>query len=154
VTTGPWEVRRVSTVDKTRGLIYFTSTERHPTESHPFTVSLITGKKKAIAQTTKAGYYDISVSTANQHFVLSYTGPNTPYSQLYSVNATDKPIRTIQSGEGLSRILQQYKLPNITYFDLPHPSGYNLSAKLVLPPNFSPEKKYPVLFTPYSGPGS
>jgi dipeptidyl-peptidase-4 len=154
LTKGEWEVRRVSAIDKKTGLIFFTSTERHPTESHPFTVSFFTDEKKPVAQTRQAGYYDISVAPGNQHYVLSYTGPNIPYSQLYSLNSTDTPIRTIQSGEGLKKILQQYSLPNVTYMDLPHPSGYNLSAKLVLPPNFSPEKKYPVLFTPYGGPGS
>jgi dipeptidyl-peptidase-4 len=154
LTKGEWEVRKVSSVDKKRGVVYFTSTERHPTESHPYSVSLITGKKEPISQARQSGFYEISVSPSNQHLLLAYTGPNIPYSQLYSLNSTDMPIRTIQSGEGLTQILQQFKLPNITYFDLPHPSGYNLSAKLVLPPNFSSQKKYPVLFTPYGGPGS
>lgn len=154
LTSGDWEVRGVSSVDKARGLIFFTSTERHPTESHPYSMSLVTGEKKAVGQTRKSGFYEISVSPRDEHLVLSYTGPNVPYTQLYSLNSTNTPIRTIQSGEDLTKILRQYKLPNITYLDLPHPSGYNLSAKLVLPPDFSPDKKYPVLFTPYGGPGS
>jgi dipeptidyl-peptidase-4 len=154
LTKGEWEVRSVSSVDKSRGLIYFTSTERHPTESHPYSVSLSTGKKEPIVQARQSGFYEISVSPSNQHLVLAYTGPNIPYSQLYSLNSTNIPIRTIQSGEGLAKVLQQFKLPNVTYSDLRHPSGFNLSAKLVLPPNFSPQKKYPVLFTPYGGPGS
>jgi dipeptidyl aminopeptidase/acylaminoacyl peptidase len=50
--------------------------------------------------------------------------------------------------------LEAYKLPNITYPELQHPDGYSLNAMLRLPANFSPEKKYPVLLTPYGGPGA
>ncbi|KAF2427772.1 hypothetical protein EJ08DRAFT_680745 [Tothia fuscella] len=154
LTKGEWEVRRISSVDVQRGLVYFTSTERHPTESHPFSVSFFTGEKKEVAQARLPGFYEISVSSRNQHMLLLYTGPNVPYSQLYSLNSTDTPIRTIDSGDGMKKILQQVKLPRISYIDLLHPSGYNLSAKMIFPPNFSTSKKFPVLFTPYGGPNS
>ncbi|KAJ4368428.1 Dipeptidyl peptidase 4 [Neocucurbitaria cava] len=153
LTSGEWEVISVPKVDYKRGLVYYTSTEHHSAESHIYSVSLQTGEKKALVDDSVTAFWTGSFSSGGSYYVLRYAGPDVPYQELYSINSTT-PIRTIVNNTALYETLQEYALPNITYLDLDHPSGYTLDAMLRLPPNFDPSKKYPLLLIPYGGPNA
>ncbi|KAH6624134.1 dipeptidyl peptidase IV N-terminal region-domain-containing protein [Chaetomium sp. MPI-SDFR-AT-0129] len=164
LTSGPWEVASILKVDTTRGLVYYTSTEHHPTERHLYSVSYTTGLNTPLVDPTIPAVWSASFSAAAGYYILTYSGPDVPYQELYSISSSSsspskaKPqlIRTITSNAALHSTLQSYRLPRITYLDLPHPSGYNLSAMLRLPASFTPHpsRPYPVLLTPYGGPGA
>jgi dipeptidyl-peptidase 4 len=157
LTSGQWEIRNINSVDKKSGMIFYTSSEHHPTESHIYSVSLITGQKKPLTNPTEAAHWEASFSSNAEYVVLSYLGPNVPYQELYLTNATGpnaQPIRVLEDNAALVTRLKQFALPKTQYMDLAHPSGVKLSAVLRLPPNFAEDKKYPVLLTPYGGPGS
>ncbi|KAF1992729.1 hypothetical protein P154DRAFT_163831 [Amniculicola lignicola CBS 123094] len=153
LTTGEWEVVAILKVDYKRGLVYYTSTEHHSTERHVYSVSFKTGKKTALVDDTVSAVWTASFSSGGSYYVLRYGGPDVPYQELYSINST-KPIRTITDNKKLYDTLQTYNLPNITYYELDHPSGVKLNAMLRLPPNFDPSKKYPAILIPYGGPGA
>ena len=154
LTSGEWEVTSVVKVDTKRQLIYFLSTEGDSTERHLYSVSYATKEKKALVDDSVPAYWSASFSSGGGYYILSYNGPDVPYQELYAANDTSTPIRVITSNEALWDKLQEYNLPNITYLTLDHPDGYSLNVQQQLPPNFDPSKKYPVLFTPYGGPGS
>lgn len=154
LTSGTWEVASILKVDTGRGLIYYTSTEHHPTERHIYSVSYVTGKKTPLVDPSTPAVWSASFSSSGGYYILRYAGPDVPYQELYSIADPDTPIRTINSNAKLHSALQAYRLPNITYLDLPHPSGVALSAMLRLPATFDPSKKYPLLLTPYGGPGA
>ncbi|KAJ4351802.1 Dipeptidyl peptidase 4 [Didymosphaeria variabile] len=153
LTSGDWEVRSILKIDSKRNVIYFTSTEHHSTESHLYSVNYVTGKKTALVDDTEVAFWTASFSSGGSYYVLRYSGPDVPYQELYSLNST-KPLRTIVDNKELYATLQSYALPNITYLELPHPSGVTLNAMLRLPPNFDPSKKYPALLIPYGGPNA
>ena len=153
LTKGEWEVTEIISVDTTRKVVHYASTERHSTERHIYTVSYSTLEKKAIVDDKVAGYWGASFSTGGGYYVLWYRGPDLPYQELYSVNST-KPIRVLSSNKELWDRIQGYNLPEITYTELEHPEGFKLNVMQRLPANFSPDKKYPVLFDPYGGPGA
>ncbi|KAF2790567.1 hypothetical protein K505DRAFT_327491 [Melanomma pulvis-pyrius CBS 109.77] len=153
LTSGEWEVVAILKIDAKRGLVYYTSTEHHSTERHIYSVSYKTLKKTALVDDTVPAVWTASFSSGGSYYVLNYRGPDVPYQELYAVNST-KPLRTITDNKKLWNTLQEYKLPNITYQELEHPSGVKLNAMLRLPPNFDPSKKYPVLLIPYGGPGA
>ncbi|KAH9997388.1 dipeptidyl peptidase IV N-terminal region-domain-containing protein [Xylariaceae sp. FL0662B] len=154
LTTGEWEVDSVLKVDTDHELIYYTSTQADSTERHVYSVSYSTLESKALVDDTIPAVWSASFSSGGGYYILSYSGPDVPYQELYAINDTTAPIRTITSNEVLWNTIQEYNLPNITYFTLVHPDGYSLNVMERLPPNFDPAKKYPVLFTPYGGPGS
>lgn len=153
LTSGEWEIITIPKVDYKRGLVYYTSTEHHSAESHIYSVSLKSGAKKALVDDSTTAFWTGSFSSGGSYYVLRYAGPDVPYQELYSLNSSD-PIRTIVNNTVLYERLQQYALPNITYLDMEHPSGYTLDAMLRLPPNFDPSKKYPLLLLPYGGPNA
>lgn len=153
LTSGEWEVISIPKVDYKRGLVYYTSTEHHSAESHIYSVNFKTLEKKALVDDQVTAFWTGSFSSGGSYYVLRYAGPDVPYQELYSVNSS-QPIRTIVNNTQLYNRLQEYALPNITYLDMAHPSGYTLDAMLRLPPNFDPSKKYPLLLIPYGGPNA
>jgi dipeptidyl-peptidase-4 len=153
LTSGEWEVITIPKVDYKRGLVYYTSTEHHSAESHIYSVSMKTGEKKALVDDSVTAFWTGSFSSGGSYYVLRYSGPDVPYQELYSVNSTT-PIRTIVDNKAVYERLQEYALPNITYIDMEHPSGFTLDAMLRLPPNFDSSKKYPLLLIPYGGPNA
>lgn len=154
LTSGDWEVTSVLKVDTSSQLIYFLSTEGDSTERHLYSVSYATNEKNALVDDTIPAYWSASFSSGGGYYILRYGGPDVPYDELYAANDTSTPIRVITSNEALWDKLQEYNLPKLTYLTLEHPDGYSLNVLEQLPPNFDPAKKYPVLFTPYGGPGS
>ncbi|KAI0173489.1 dipeptidyl peptidase IV N-terminal region-domain-containing protein [Hypoxylon sp. FL1284] len=154
LTEGEWEVASVLKIDSERDMVYYTSTQADSTERHIYSVSYSTLESKALVDDTVPAVWSASFSSGGEYYILSYSGPDVPYQELYAINDTTMPLRTITSNEALWDKLQDYNLPNITYFTLDHPDGYSLNVMEMLPPNFDPAKKYPVLFTPYGGPGS
>jgi dipeptidyl-peptidase-4 len=155
LTSGEWEVTSILRVDAERGLIYFVGTKQHSTEGHLYSVSYLTGKMTPLVDDTVPAVWSASFSSGGGYYILSYAGPDVPYQELYSVNSSSDPLRTLVDNSAFYEdVIDEYKLPNISYFELEHPDGYSLNVMEMLPPNFDPSKKYPVLFTPYGGPGS
>ncbi|KAF9694362.1 hypothetical protein EKO04_007604 [Ascochyta lentis] len=153
LTSGEFEVLAILKIDAKRGLVYYTSTEHHSTESHVYSVNFKTGEKKALVDDSVSAFWTASFSSGGSYYVLRYSGPDVPYQELYSINST-APVRTIVDNKALYGNLTTYNLPNITYLDLEHPSGFTLDAMLRLPPNFDPSKKYPLILIPYGGPNA
>jgi dipeptidyl-peptidase-4 len=155
ITKGQWEVRSIDKVNLKTGEVYFASTERHPTESHLYSVSLVTGKKKALVDDSTAGYWQATYSSSGDYSLLNYLGPDVPDQIMTMTNDLSKRVPAIADvNKVLKKELKNYDLPVIRYLDLQHPNGYNLSTMLRFPPTFDQNKKYPVLFTPYGGPGA
>lgn len=153
LTQGEWEVTSILKVDTRRRLVYYLSTEHHSTERHLYSVSYPSGKKKALVDDQVAAYWGASFSASGGYYILNYLGPNVPYQELYAINSTS-PLRTVTSNAELVKTLDDFNLPNITYFELEHPDGYSLNVMRRLPANFEANKKYPALFVPYGGPGA
>lgn len=153
LTSGEYEVTAVLKIDTARQLIYYQSTEHHSTERHIYSVSYATGEKKALVDDSVAAYWTASFSSNATYYILSYQGPDVPYQELYSVNSTE-PLSVITSNKALWDRIQEYNLPNITYLELEHPSGFTLNVMQRLPANFDATKKYPTLFIPYGGPNA
>ncbi|KAL2812339.1 putative dipeptidyl peptidase 4 [Aspergillus cavernicola] len=153
LTEGEWEVTQIVSIDQERGLVYYLSTQHHSTERHLYSVSYRTFEVTPLVDDTVAAYWSASFSANSGYYILSYSGPDVPYQELYSI-AQEAPLRTLTSNAALKEKLEEYALPEISYFELTIPSGEKLNVMERLPVNFSPTKKYPVLFTPYGGPGA
>ncbi|RHZ51514.1 diacylglycerol pyrophosphate phosphatase [Aspergillus turcosus] len=153
LTKGEWEVTAILSIDKPRQLVYFLSTKHHSTERHVYSVSWKTMAITPLVDDAVPAVWSASFSSQGGYYILSYRGPDVPYQDLYAINST-APLRTITSNAAVLDALKQYALPKISYFELALPSGETLNVMQRLPVNFSPKKKYPILFTPYGGPGA
>lgn len=159
LTAGQWEVVDILKVDAARGLVHYSSTERHSTERHIYSVSLATGARRVLAgvDAAKDGYWGASFSDAGGYYLLSYDGPGIPHQKLYAANFSSggaRLLRTVTSNDELRRKLADYRLPSVRYHVLRHPDGFSLNVVEILPANFDRRRRYPVLLSPYGGPGS
>ncbi|UNI18125.1 Dipeptidyl-peptidase IV [Purpureocillium takamizusanense] len=154
LTSGDWEVLSILHVDAKRSLVYYVATTRHSTERHVYSVSWATKKVTPLVDDGVSATWTATFSSQGGYYILTYSGPDVPYQELYASNRTDRPLRTLVDNKGVYKVIDEYSLPNITYLELRHPDGFSLNVRQTLPPNFDPSKKYPVLFNPYGGPNS
>jgi dipeptidyl-peptidase-4 len=72
LTSGEYEVLAILKVDAKRGLIYYTSTEHHSTESHVYSVNFKTGEKMALVDDSVSAFWTASFSSGGSYYVLRY----------------------------------------------------------------------------------
>jgi dipeptidyl-peptidase-4 len=149
LTEGEWTVTGISRVDEKKGRIFFSARKDKTTESHLFMVKLDgTGFKKL---TNKPGSHRVNLSPGGGYFIDNFSTTDSPSRQ--DVYQTDgKLLRNL--GDSRTPLMDEYALGRKELFTIPTEDGWTLPAFWVLPPDFDESKKYPVLFTIYSGPGS
>ncbi|WEW58580.1 dipeptidyl peptidase [Emydomyces testavorans] len=155
LTSGDWEVVDApSAVDLKRGLVYFVAAKEKPTERHIYTVRLDGSDLQPIVDTKSPAYYSISLSAGAGYALLKYEGPEIPWQKVINTPANeDKYEETIEKNPQLANMVRQYAIPSLSYQTIII-DGYTLQVVERRPPNFNPDKKYPVLFFLYGGPGS
>jgi len=149
LTAGDWDVQGISLVDEKNGRVYFTSNKDAATESHLFRVRLDGTKLEKL--TEEPGVHRVDVSKGGSYFLDRHS-------------SLSRPERTDLRRGGGGRIrrlddartpeMDAYALGRAELFVIPTSDGWNLPASWILPPDFDPGKKYPVLFTVYGGPAS
>jgi dipeptidyl-peptidase-4 len=147
VTDGRWEVSSFEWIDEDKGFIYFTATEHSPIAPQAYRVKLDgTGLKQV---TTGEGSHKVAVSPDSKLFIDNWSDVNTPtQTRLYDVDG--KLVRVI--AENKVDALKEYKLGATQLLQVKNRDGFEMEAMMIKPPDFDPQKKYPVLEFTYSGP--
>ncbi|KAL8663753.1 MAG: hypothetical protein Q9202_003567 [Teloschistes flavicans] len=155
LTSGKWEVVKApSAVDLNRNIVYFVSTKDGSTQRHVYSVKLDGSDVRAVSDTSKAGYHDVSFSTGAGYALLSYQGPDIPWQKVISSPSNpDHFEHNIEDNKSLAKFAAAHDLPLETYSTVNF-SGFDLNVVERRPPHFDPSCKYPVLFWLYGGPGS
>ncbi len=147
ITRGSWRVRSIAGVDEKRGVVYITGFKGNSTENHLFAVKLKGGEVKKI--TKMPGTHRVYLSPDLKYFVDYFQNINMP-SKMLLCDRKGRVIRTL--ADSATDALKEYHLGKVELFTIPSGDGYDLPALWVLPPDFNPSKKYPVLLWIYGGP--
>lgn len=147
LTKGQWEVSHVDGIDEAKGLIYFTATEKSPTERHLYRVAL---DGSGFSRLTKEdGMHMINLAPNASAFVDTYSDTATPPRQDLFLGDGSK-IATINENKVAE--LAQYHLSPVEFFNVKARDGVPLNCSMIKPPHFDPSKKYPVIVYTYGGP--
>ena len=147
ITSGKWQVTSVVGVAKNR--IYYLSTERSPLSRDLYSVGL-NGKGKKL-HTAEEGFNSIAPSAGMRYYIRTFTNTATP--NVVTVCKTtgevvdtliDSRAKVAERGVWAKREFKQFVTER----------GDTLNYYIQLPFDFDKTKKYPVLLTQYSGPGS
>jgi dipeptidyl-peptidase-4 len=151
VTDGAWEVTNFYGFDDMSGRIYFQSTENGSVNRDVYSV-LANGKNK-LRLTRKTGTHRADFSADFTYFVNTFTNTKTPavYTLLKASNG--ELVREIKDNSALQNKLDNYNLSPKELSTI-NVNGNELNTWMIKPPNFNPEKTYPILMFQYSGPGS
>lgn len=151
VTSGAWEVTNYYGFDDKSGRIYFQSTENGSVNRDVYSV-LANGKNK-VRLTGKTGTNRADFSADYTYFVNTFSNTTTP--SVYTLHKANngKLVREIKDNSALLTKLDSYNL-SPKELSTVEVNGNELNAWMIKPPNFDPEKIYPLLMFQYSGPGS
>ncbi len=162
ITAGPWmavadgDARALLGVDEKRGTVWFMANERTPLERHLYRTTLDTANPERVTRITREeGWYSVALSQDRRVFLATYSNPDRP------------PRVTVHNIDGsvLATLIDNQldsSHPYFRYLDAHRPTqfgtlkaedGQTLHYQLVMPPNFDPARKYPLLVDVYGGPG-
>jgi len=161
LTAGAWNVdgfrtRAIKSIDEKNRLVYFTATEKSPTERHLYVASLDTQEPQNIRRVSiDDGMHSITMSHDARFYVDNFTSRNQP------------PQVSLHSADGaLEAQLLENRLdaqhPDAPYLadnsiaeigTLTAGDGQTLYYRLFKPLHFDPSKRYPAIVEVYGGPG-
>lgn len=149
LTAGEFTVSSISLVDETHRVVYFAGAPKGLPESHLYRVGL---DGKGLQRLTSApGTHRCTLSPQGSYFLDTYSSIEHP-SRMELRTGDGTLVRTL--GDTKLDLLDEYALGRVELFTIPSGDGFDLPAVWVLPPDFDPAKRYPVLFEVYGGPAS
>ncbi len=149
VTSGAWDVAEVVGIHGDK--VWYLSAEGSPLRRNLYMVGLDGKGKKRL--TTGEGHYSIAPSAEMKYYIANFSNAATP-SQVTVHKGDGVPVRTIEDNAALAARLKEVDMPVKQFLTIPAADGTPLNAWVLRPEGFDPARKYPVLMTQYSGPGS
>jgi dipeptidyl-peptidase 4 len=147
LTKGDWEVSALEAVDESKGLIYFTATEKSPLERQLYRVAL---DGAGFARVTKeGGTHHVNIAPNAAAFVDTYSNSMAPPRQNL-LRADGSRITAINENKVAE--LAEYHLSPVEFLTVKSHDGVPLNAMMIKPAGFDSAKKYPVLVYTYGGP--
>jgi len=148
LTKGDWNVSDIKLVDEINEKVYFEANKGERLETQLFVVDFDGDDIEQLTNIT--GTHKVNVSPNGKYFYDSYSNIDTP-GKLDLYNGDGNLIKNL--GDRKSKIFDEYNLGTTEIFSIKTEDGFDLPAMWVLPPDFDEDKKYPVLFSVYGGPG-
>ncbi len=149
VTKGEWEVTEVVGTDSKR--VWFLSTEESPLRRNLYSVRLDGRDKRRL--TTGEGYYTVEPSASMRYLITTFSSATTP-NRVEVIDGEGPPLRTLAESRDLQEALAAEQRPAKEFFRFTTERGDELNAYILRPRDFDSTRRYPVLLTQYSGPGS
>ncbi len=155
LTKGEWEVTTLDAVDPALGVIWYTSTEQSPLRRDLYTVGFDGKGKKRLTDTPRGTHSAVFSSfVAPRYYTDTYSDAQTPPSATLHEAPTGRLVRVLSTGAE-----PPANTPVKEFFRIEIEPGVKLDAWVMKPDGYSPaadceSRKFPVLITQYSGPGS
>lgn len=160
LTMGKWEVIDFYGVDQVNETVYFSAAIESPLQQSVYAVHygkiFKTGKSSKLTPvqlTRNEGVNDADFSADFTYFINFESHANIPpeVSLCYS---SGEEIRVLEDNSELKSTLATYRMNPKTFGEFETEAGHSLNYWMIKPPDFDPDKAYPVMFMIYGGPGS
>ncbi|WP_165917177.1 S9 family peptidase [Flaviaesturariibacter aridisoli] len=148
------DIADINGVDEKNGLVYYTLAYPTPMDRNLFVSDLNGRNTKQLTQGT--GWHRVELNDSYTQFMDYYSNINTPQTvSLYNLKK-DKAtfIKPVGENSKLKQTIKEYGIGQAEFMRIPNSKGDTLNGWMLKPANFDPNKKYPVLFCNYGGPGS
>lgn len=149
ITKGKWEVTDILGFDEKEKNIFVVGTKEGPLQKHIYKVEQKTGEITRLSEET--GIHS-GILSPNASFVLDEWNAKNVAGKTDLISAKGKVVRHVFEANDP---LKGYELGENKLVALKTKDGKeDLFARLILPENFDPSKKYPVIIYVYGGPHS
>jgi len=151
LTKGKFDVTEFLGFDPSKKIFYYQAAAQSPMQREIYSVTF--NGKKTTKLSTQAGTNDAVFSTGNKYFINYFSSINSPeYITLHDKKG--KLIRVLKENAKTLELVNEYGGVNKKLFTFKTSENVELNGWMITPPNFDKTKKYPVIVTQYSGPGS
>jgi dipeptidyl-peptidase-4 len=149
LTSGAWRVHQLLRVAEAEGWVYFTGRPTKSWDTQVMRVKLAGGDPEIV--TREPGVHRAQVSPDGAYVVDTFTSLTAPTRVL--LRRGDGSIVRELGNAAASPLFERIAWGKAELFTIPSADGrFQLPAWWVLPADFSPARKYPVIFTIYGGP--
>lgn len=146
ITKGDWLVTDILGFNEKKKEIFFVSTQETPLERHLYKINWTNFKMQRLDDAE--GMHTGLLSADGNYLYDVYANANTP-KVANIINTNTLKYNNILTAENP---LKNYQRPEIKNVNLKADDGTSLYGKIILPTNFDPNKKYPVIVYLYNGP--
>jgi dipeptidyl-peptidase 4 len=147
VTTGRWELRTLHGVDDTNTWMYFSGTERSPIGSDIYRIKLDGTGLERLSKIP--GTHDADFSRTFAYYIDTWSDISTPPQTRLHRN-DGREVRALR--ENRVTALAEYKLSTPEFLQVRTRDGFVMEAMMIKPPDFDPNRRYPVYQFTYGGP--
>jgi dipeptidyl-peptidase-4 len=153
LTPGEYDVVSVNAVDEKGGWLYVTASPEDATKRSLYRVRLDgKGKPELVGPAGQTGVHRYDISPSGRWAFHSYSTLDTPpVTELARLPKGD-PVRALASNAGLKAKVGALARKRAEYFKLDIGDGVLVDGWRILPPDFDPAKKYPLLVHVYGEP--
>ena len=151
ITRGEWEVNTIKYIDEKNEKIYFTSNKESVFETRFYSIRF--DGTDLLLLTPEEGCHDILITGAGNYFIDSYSSMMLPKRILLKNLKSGNLIKILDETDLNQFKNYEWSFPGIVHF--PTEDGKEiLDGVIILPPDYSSEKKYPVIMHGYGMPGT
>lgn len=147
LTSGEWEVTRIHGMNAKKTSLFVTGTAAKGSQRQFYKIDL--GSKELTKLTTSGGVHGAILQPKGDYFLDTRTA-TTIGRQITLMDTKGKQVRQLLNAKNP---LDDYAWGSMKIFSIKGKDGSDLWCRMFLPPNFDPNKKYPVIDYVYGGPG-
>src|SRR5689334_12183726 len=153
ITPGNYDVISVERVDPQNGWMYFAASPTNATQRYLYRVRLDGGgKEERLTPASATGTHNYDVSPRGDYAIHVFSTFNTvPVTEIVRL-PQHEVVRTLIDNKAVQERLAQLKPTTTEFFKVDIGDGVQLDGWMIKPPDFDPQKKYPVLFHVYGEP--
>ena len=153
ITPGDYDVMGIDGIDEKGGWLYFTGSLENPVERYLYRVKL-TGKSKAerVSPKDKPGSHSYQISPSAAWAIHTYSTFDMPSAVDLVKLPAHTVVRLLAENKELMAKVKALKRKPVEFFRVDIGNGVLLDGWCLKPPDFDPEKKYPLFFQVYGEP--
>ncbi len=150
ITKGKWEIVKIEGVDEKNSVIYFSAAYSSPINRDICSIKFDGSNLNILSE--QKGYNSAYFSKNFKYYFHQWSNANHP--PISSIkNIKGKTQITLESNEKLYENIKNFDFQPKEFFSFDNGEGININAWMIKPANFDENKKYPVIFDIYGGPG-
>jgi len=153
ITPGDFDVITISGIDEKRNRLYYIASPENPTQRYLYHSRLDgKGKPQRLTPRGKPGTHNYNMSPDTRWAVHTYSSIESP-PRIDLVKLPDhRALRNLVENRKLREHLSQLKRSRTEFFRVDNKEGVPMDCWVMKPPDFDPQKKYPLLFYVYGEP--
>ena len=150
ITRGEWNVSKFLGYDAQSGSYFYESNQEGALYKAIYKMN---AKGVETKLSTLKGTNTAEFNPSCTYFINRYSSIDEPL-VVTVCDARGKTLRTLEDNTALKALAAQSDLPRKEFFTCANAAGDPMNGYILKPSNFDPSKRYPVVMSQYSGPGS